>query len=166
FEKVHRCILGPLFRLFRGEINEEMTEAIVDEIGHYPEETLTEGMKIVRRTCKSYPKIAHIVEACEQAEKGRRKPSECGPVKSTIPQEYLSEAEIVMLKPFGQMALREGWGGSLWARTKETGRTDWNENDAVRFRINQENAVQAAMQCDMARQPIDTDTRKERGITM
>jgi len=71
-QKVMRAIIDPYKRVY-GDMHPDLVDDLIEDLGSYSEEILASGWKEVRRTRKSKPTIAHIIEACEKAAEKRIK---------------------------------------------------------------------------------------------
>lgn len=66
FERITRLVIDPITTYWGGKIPDAMAEAFIEDLSRYGDSTLSAAMASVRRTCKSMPRVAHLVDACEQ----------------------------------------------------------------------------------------------------
>lgn len=166
FNRVNQYIIQPVRKLFGGEINDYAIEAMIEDLCGYSDEVLQEGMKLLRKTAKRHPSIAHIVEACEDAAKVKTHTGTGFVYAATKPVDHVAQAEAVMKTQFGQMALREGWANDVWVTTVRSGKTDYTDVDADRFRASLARAVKDAAMLEKGREVMEPEKRKLLGILM
>lgn len=166
FNRITLHIIQPVRKLYGGEINDYAIEAMVEDLSGYSDEVLQSGMKILRKSCKRNPSIAHIVESCEEAAKIKSAPIYAAPIKAHEQTQSTSTAEQVMKSPFGQKALREGWANDVWVITMRSGKTDYTDADAERFRLSMQQAIKDAAMLDKAKEHMEPKDRAKLGILM
>lgn len=142
-ERVNRLVIGPMRSLFNAKIDEYAEGAFLEDLCRFSEECLTESMQLLRRSKKRAPALGDIIQtAIEVEERQSEKKGTTFVMKQH--QEFPKEAEEIMRSEFGQMALREGWGHSLFIKTFRTGFCAWRDSDAVDFRSARLSAIDAA----------------------
>lgn len=105
-----------------------MAEAFVEDLARYDDSTLAAAMIEVRRTCKSTPRIAHIVEACralsgERAGDTSTAEACYGGMRKRDAEAGRMAKEFVKLfrtHPLATAAREEGWGSTLMAYAYES----------------------------------------------
>lgn len=128
--KVKAAVITPIEKHYGGTLNEEQIEAFVEDLGGYGEDVLNAAWKEVRRTCRTRPTLAHVLDAVR---------ANLAPASSAVPRTRkegdfhchgnAALADRVMRSPVGQLALREGVGYGLWMLAWRDGREDLSEND-------------------------------------
>lgn len=116
FNKVNEAIIRPLCHLFRAEMNEYATDAMVEDLARFPEDTLQKALVNLRQNRKSMPAIAHIIEACNFVT-----PQEGVTGIPKFKPDHTALADRAMQSEEGQQALREGFGHSIWLHVRDTG---------------------------------------------
>lgn len=121
--KVMRCIVSPFNRIY-GEMDADLVDDLIEDLGEFTEESLERGWKQVRRTRKSRPTIAHIIEACEAANENKFQAKiaqgpmpwdECDEKITAMVSDYLGQFQATTT---WKTACAEGWGGRLLAYVK------------------------------------------------
>lgn len=116
FNKVNDAIIRPLCHLFRAEMNEYATDAMVEDLARFPEDTLQKALVNLRQNRKTMPAIAHIIEACNFVT-----PQEGVTGIPKFKPDHTALADRAMQSEDGQQALREGFGYSIWLHVRDTG---------------------------------------------
>jgi hypothetical protein len=133
-ELVRRTIIDPMQRLYGGApLNEYQIETFVDDLGGYSPVLLESAWKLVRRTCKSRPNVAHFIAAIEEI----KPPTPSGGVSRKPEHHCQHNAELadrVMRSEVGQLALREGVGQGVWMAAWRDGRADLTAQDVHRMK--------------------------------
>jgi hypothetical protein len=66
YERVNRLVVLPVNATWATKLPDQMVEALVEDLAGYDDEILKAAVIEVRRTCKTTPRIAHLVEACQK----------------------------------------------------------------------------------------------------
>lgn len=131
--KVMRSILDPMQRFYGLKtLDDEVASAYIEELGRYDEATLTAAWKQVRRECKTLPKLAHFVEACE-ANRPRTTTSQQPQTNGYRCHRNEALADRVMRSPIGQLAIRLNVAQGVWMLAYRDGKAA-TESDVYRLR--------------------------------
>lgn len=130
-ESVIKHIITPIEALF-GEFKPEARKIIIESLVRFDDKALEQGGKKVCREVKSFPKLAHIMEACEHftpsAEQKIRteKKAERYHCRGNAEDFHKQETQEILGSSIGQRALELGVGRELLLEYEKTGRKDFD----------------------------------------
>jgi hypothetical protein len=157
-ERVTRIVLKPLEALY-GKYNDEAAKLIIEDLSPYDNATLSEAVRDVRRSVKSFPKIAHLVEYCEK-NKPKKEPkvadyqdTEKFHCRGAAEHTHPIQAKEILLTPVGQKALEIGVGRDLLVEYECSGKKDFDDAYVAECKRGLENAVTALEDARKAKNP-------------
>lgn len=146
YQKVNDEIISKLNTFFALKLNDEVVDAMVEDLGNFSRDTLRKAFVEIRRNCKKMPSLAEILHFC------KKNPDETANVKKNNDARVVfGTARLEDIKPdkareilgsdVGQYALQLGVGMSLIVEYERSGKQDFSKE----FVLHQKNAFQSAI---------------------
>lgn len=128
--RVKEFVVDPLEAIY-GPYTDGMIRVMVEDLAHYADSVLREGVKKVRQSCKAQPRLAHIIEACNEvlppSQQGRESKDESFHCRGQCEKERPHIAKEILSSPAGQLALELGVAHDLLTDYEKTGRKQFDE---------------------------------------
>lgn len=86
-ERIKKLVVDPLEAVYGG-FSDDAVKFMVEDLKDYPDHTLSNAVREVRKTVKSFPKIAHIVEACKGSKAERADTSSAEAFYAQLQEKY------------------------------------------------------------------------------
>lgn len=127
FDRINRLVVVPLATFYGTKFTEGFIDAMVEDLCGYNDDALQAAVLEVRRTCKTTPRIAHLVEACKHAQGANSQ-------DSASTQDYIASLrkrdddarrmakefmDMFIFTEIAQRARKEGWESYLFAYAYE-----------------------------------------------
>ncbi len=146
FDRITRIVVTPLTAFYGSKFPEAMVEAIVEDLASYSDDTLKAAVLDVRRTCKTTPRIATLVEACGKCKPAsvQQEPKRNGfHCAGKCENERPDIAREILTSPEGRRALELGVSSALLIEYECTGRKEFDERFLMRAKEARTDAAEA-----------------------
>lgn len=129
--RIHQNVIKPLEAMY-GKFNDEAAKMIIEDLAVFSDDVLRMAAKKVRQNCKSFPKIAHIIEACNEimprTTRAEYKQAETHHCMGKAEIDHPNIAAQILSTPAGRLAIELGVASDLMTEYERTGKRGFDES--------------------------------------